>query len=379
MAAIVGDTVAAVPDDGSVCWSTRSMAARHGVGKDTVARIWRARGLRPWRADVFKLSNDADFEAKLTDVVGLYLDPPERAVVFSFDEKTQVQALDRTQPSLPIKPGRARTMTHDYRRCGTVDLFAALNIATGEVLHQTRKTHTGRDVLAFFARIDDHTPPRTRHPRHLGQPLCTQVRTRPTLAGAPQAPPMAPALHPHQLVVAQPRRGLVLHPHPQGPRQQQLQLRRRPHRDHRHMGPELQRQPPALRLDTNRRRHHRQSQTRTNRPNQNRDGPLAAATAQPKNLIGSLRQLPARPARPAAVPQRSAARRHLPDGAVVAPALDPPSPRDLRRPVQREAAGSRLPYHRSDRLLGTWLPLTQIRSNAELPDTSESLGESDQV
>ena len=158
VAAIVGDTVAAVPDDGSVCWSTRSMAARHGVGKDTVARIWRARGLRPWRADVFKLSNDADFEAKLTDVVGLYLDPPERAVVFSFDEKTQVQALDRTQPSLPIKPGRARTMTHDYRRCGTVDLFAALNIATGEVLHQTRKTHTGRDVLAFFARIDDHTP-----------------------------------------------------------------------------------------------------------------------------------------------------------------------------------------------------------------------------
>ena len=156
--AIVSDTLHGAPDDGSACWSTRAMAARHGVGKDTVARIWRARGLRPWLADVFKLSKDPDFEAKLVDVVGLYLDPPERAAVFSFDEKTQVQALDRTQPSLPMKRGRAQTMTHDYRRCGTVDLFAALNVATGEVLHQTRKRHTGKDVLAFFKWIDLHTP-----------------------------------------------------------------------------------------------------------------------------------------------------------------------------------------------------------------------------
>ena len=156
--AIVDDTLHSVPEDGSAAWSTRSMAARYGVGKDTVARIWRARELRPWRAETFKLSNDPDFEAKLVDVVGLYLDPPERAAVFSFDEKTQVQALDRTQPSLPLRPGRARTMTHDYRRNGTVDLFAALNVATGEVLHQTRKRHTGRDVLAFFKWIDLHTP-----------------------------------------------------------------------------------------------------------------------------------------------------------------------------------------------------------------------------
>ncbi len=156
--AIVADTVAAAPDDGSVCWSTRAMAARHGVGKDSVARIWRRHGLRPWRIDVFKLSNDKNFEEKLRDVVGLYLDPPEAAVVFSFDEKTQVQALDRTQPSLPIRRGRAATMTHDYKRNGTVDLFAALNVATGEVLHQTRRRHTGTDVLAFFRWIDLHTP-----------------------------------------------------------------------------------------------------------------------------------------------------------------------------------------------------------------------------
>lgn len=154
--AIVDDTLHSVPDDGSTAWSTRSMAERHGVGKDTVARIWRARKLRPWRVETFKLSNDPAFEEKLVDVVGLYLNPPERAVVFSFDEKTQCQALDRTQPSLPLKPGRGRTMTHDYKRNGTTDLFAALNVGTGEVLHQTRKTHAGTDVLAFFKWIDLH-------------------------------------------------------------------------------------------------------------------------------------------------------------------------------------------------------------------------------
>lgn len=156
--AIVHDTLHTVPDDGSVCWSTRTLAAKHGVGKDTVQRIWKARNLRPWQVDTFKLSNDPNFESKLVDVVGLYLDPPERAVVFSFDEKTQCQALDRTQPSLPIKPGRGRTMTHDYKRNGTVDLFAAMNLATGEVLHDTRRRHAGVDVLAFFKLIDLHVP-----------------------------------------------------------------------------------------------------------------------------------------------------------------------------------------------------------------------------
>jgi transposase len=156
--AIVADTLNTVPDDGSTGWSTRTMAERHGVGKDTVARIWRARKLRPWRVDTFKLSTDSRFEEKLVDVVGLYLDPPERAVVFSFDEKTQCQALDRTQPSLPLKAGRGRTMTHDYKRNGTTDLFAALNIATGEVIHQTRRSHKGSDVLRFFKWIDLHTP-----------------------------------------------------------------------------------------------------------------------------------------------------------------------------------------------------------------------------
>jgi transposase/transposase-like protein len=156
--AVVNDTLCVRPDDASTQWSTRTMAARHGIGKDTVAKIWRQHDLKPWKIDTFKVSDDPAFEAKLVDVVGLYLDPPQRAVVFSFDEKTQVQALDRTQPSLPLKRGRAGTMTHDYKRHGTTDLFAAMNVATGEVLYDTRKTHTAKDVLAFFKLIDLHVP-----------------------------------------------------------------------------------------------------------------------------------------------------------------------------------------------------------------------------
>lgn len=158
VAAVVADTMHNKPDDGSTQWTTRLMAKRHGIGKDSVARIWRDHGLKPWKVDTFKISNDPDFEEKLVDVVGLYLNPPERALVLSFDEKTQCQALDRTQPSLPMKPGRAGTMTHDYKRNGTTDLFAALNVATGEVIYDTKPRHRASEVLAFFKSIDHHVP-----------------------------------------------------------------------------------------------------------------------------------------------------------------------------------------------------------------------------
>jgi transposase len=147
-----------LPADGSTHWSTRTMAARVGIGKDSVAKIWSDHNLKPWKVETFKVSNDPRFEEKLVDVVGVYLNPPARAVVFSFDEKTQCQALDRTQPSLPMKPGRAGTMTHDYKRNGTIDLFAAMNVATGEVLTDLRKGHTGADVLRFFKQIDASVP-----------------------------------------------------------------------------------------------------------------------------------------------------------------------------------------------------------------------------
>jgi len=160
VAEVVRLTMTTVPPDGSTQWSTRTLGEYLGIGKDTVARIWRDHNLRPWQVKTFKVSNDPNFEDKLVDVVGLYMNPPERAVVFSFDEKTQVQALDRTQPSLPIKPGRAGTLTHDYKRHGTVDLFAALNVGTGEVITDYRKRHTAADVLAFFKKIDRAVPRR---------------------------------------------------------------------------------------------------------------------------------------------------------------------------------------------------------------------------
>lgn len=156
--AIIHDTLHTVPDDESECWTTRTLGSRHGVGKDVVAKLWRKRRLRPWKRATFKVSTDPNFEAKLVDVVGVYRNPPEHAAVFCFDEKTQIQALDRTQPSLPMVPGRAGTLTHDYKRHGTIDLFAALNVATGEVIHDLRKTHAGTDVLTFFKSIDTHVP-----------------------------------------------------------------------------------------------------------------------------------------------------------------------------------------------------------------------------
>ena len=158
IAAIDHDTRHTLPDDTSECWSTRSLGARHGVSKDTVAAVWKARKLRPWRRDTFKVSTDPNFDAKLVDIVALYMDPPEQAAVFCFDEKTQIQALDRTQPSLPMIPGRNGTLTHDYKRNGTIDLFAALNMKTGEIVHDLKPRHASSDILAFFKLIDLHVP-----------------------------------------------------------------------------------------------------------------------------------------------------------------------------------------------------------------------------
>jgi transposase len=156
--AIVADTLNTVPEDGSTQWSTRTMAARQGVGKDFVAAVWRGRNIKPWKVETFKLSTDPDFEAKLVDVVGLYLDPPERAVVLCVDEKSQTQALERTQPSLPLTPGRAGTMTHDYRRHGTTTIFAALDTATGRVLQHCQPRRRHQDFLFFLKLIDLHVP-----------------------------------------------------------------------------------------------------------------------------------------------------------------------------------------------------------------------------
>jgi transposase len=143
---------------GETHWSCRSMAKAQGVSAATVQRIWTARGLKPHQVKTFKLSNDKRFEEKLVDVVGLYLNPPEHAIVLCMDEKSQIQALDRTQPSLPIKPGRAGTMTHDYKRNGTTTLFAALDVLTGGVIGQCLPRHRHIEFLKFLRTIDREVP-----------------------------------------------------------------------------------------------------------------------------------------------------------------------------------------------------------------------------
>ena len=134
------------------------MAAKVGVSKDTVQRVWSARGLKPHLVDTFKLSNDPRFEEKLVDVVGLYMDPPEQAIVLCMDEKSSVQALDRTQASLPMVKGRAETMTHDYKRHGTTTLFAALDVLTGKVIGSCMPKHRHQEFLKFLRQVDAEVP-----------------------------------------------------------------------------------------------------------------------------------------------------------------------------------------------------------------------------
>jgi transposase len=139
-------------------WSTRSMAHAVGVSEASVRRVWQAHGLKPHRVETFKISRDPQFAEKLEDIVGLYINPPQHAIVLAVDEKSQIQALDRTQPSLPLKRGRGTTMTHDYKRHGTTTLFAALNVLDGKVLSQCRDRHTHEDWIAFLRLIDQETP-----------------------------------------------------------------------------------------------------------------------------------------------------------------------------------------------------------------------------
>jgi transposase len=142
-------------------WTAALMAKAVGVSASSVQRIWRAHGLQPHRVQQFKLSNDPNFVGKLRDVVGLYVDPPAHAIVLSIDEKSQIQALDRTQPGLPMKKGRAGTMTHDYKRHGTTTLFAALNILDGTVIGRNMQRHRHQEFIRFLNAVEAQVPERT--------------------------------------------------------------------------------------------------------------------------------------------------------------------------------------------------------------------------
>ena len=152
--AIIHDTLYTTPAD-STHWSTRTLGKKHNVSHDFIKKVWHAHGLKPHLVKTFKLSSDPHFVEKLKDVVGLYLNPPEHALVFSLDEKTQIQALDRTQQPLPLTYNHRKTVTHDYKRHGTTSLFAALDILKGEVIGTCLKRHRHQEFIKFLKLIDE--------------------------------------------------------------------------------------------------------------------------------------------------------------------------------------------------------------------------------
>ena len=162
LGAEVGERVVALtlagPTGAATHWTGAAMAEAAGISVSSVQRIWRAHGLQPHRVRQFKLSNDPEFAAKPHDIVGLYVNPPEHAIVLSVDEKSQIQALDRTQPGLPMKKGRSGTMTHDYKRHGTTTLFAALDVLDGKVIGQCMKRHRHQEFIRFLNVIDAKAP-----------------------------------------------------------------------------------------------------------------------------------------------------------------------------------------------------------------------------
>jgi transposase len=155
--ALIVKTLESTPRD-ATHWSTRSMAAATGLSRPTINRIWRAFGLQPHRTETFKLSPDPQLVEKVRDIVGLYLNPPERALVLCADEKSQIQALDRTQPILPMRPGQAERRTYDYKRHGTTSLFAALDVASGKVIGEVHRRHRSTEFRKFLDGIDAQVP-----------------------------------------------------------------------------------------------------------------------------------------------------------------------------------------------------------------------------
>jgi hypothetical protein len=151
--AVLDATLQSKPQ-GQTHWSCRLMAASQGLSKSTISNLWKSHNIKPHRTKTFKLSRDPKFLEKLTDVVGLYLNPPDKAMVLCVDEKSQIQALNRTQPGLPLKKGRCGTMTHDYKRNGTTTLFAALDLLQGTVIGDFHKRHRHQEFLKFLRRID---------------------------------------------------------------------------------------------------------------------------------------------------------------------------------------------------------------------------------
>ena len=250
--AVIVKTLEQSPPDQDTHWSTRSMAAATGMSQSTVSRIWRAFGLKPHQVQTWKLSRDPQFVEKVSDVVGLYLAPPDNAMVLCVDEKSQMQAIDRTAPTLPIMPTTPARMTHDYVRNGTTSLFAALDLASGSVIAQPYRRHRHQEFLNFLKTIDAAHPDRSgpapgpgqlRHPQDPGdQELAAAASTLPS------------ALHSDQRLLAEPGRTLVRRAdQPQAPPISPPQRHRARSRC-RSLDRRLEQRPQTLRLDQDRRR-----------------------------------------------------------------------------------------------------------------------------
>src|SRR5512134_1373618 len=244
--AIVLRTLEPPPErPGVTHWSSRLLAAELGISNVKVAQVWREYGLQPWRVESFKFSTNPELEAKVRDVVGLYLNPPDKAVVLCVDEKSQVQALDRTAPILPLRPGIPERQTHDYVRHGTTTLFAALEVATGKVTDACHPRHRHQEFLAFLKRL-------ARAIRAGSCPGLRQLRRpqAPRRAGlARQAPADHAALHPDLGLLAEPGGDLLRHHHAAGHPARHLHQRQGPRGRDRRLHRRLERPLPALRVD----------------------------------------------------------------------------------------------------------------------------------
>ena len=227
------------------------MAQRVGLSKSTIGRIWKAFELQPHRSETYKLSNDPLFVEKVYDIVGLYLNPPEAAVVLCVDEKSQIQALARSQPAFPMMPGMPEKRTHDYVRHGTTSLFAAFDIDDGTVISALHRRHRAIEFRKFLATIDAAGPRPPRHPPGLRQLRHPQSAHREELAGPPSAFPHA--LHPNLFQLDQPSRTLVRRTHPPTHRTRRPPQRAGPRTRHPLLGHRLERQPQTLRVDQDRR------------------------------------------------------------------------------------------------------------------------------
>jgi len=226
-------------------WSARLLAAELKISFATVARIWRKWNLQPWRTETFKFSTDPELDAKIRDVVGLYMNPPEKAVVVCIDEKSQIQALDRTAPILPIRPGLPEKQTHDYVRNGTTTLFAALEVATGRVEQACLPRHRHQEFLTFLKQVAK------AYPRVKLHVVCDNYAThkpRGDLLAGPQSPDHA-ALHPDLRVVAEHGRDLLRDHHPPSHPPRHLHFSRRTDRRHHRVHRRLERTLPTLCLD----------------------------------------------------------------------------------------------------------------------------------